>query len=173
MIRSLDADVELALCNCTDGCVGLHRLRTHVGAAMFLPLILSWWWLAFFSFPTIQFASGLSLFVQLLVNFRITSLVYEASFSMMGIVSALRLMINIRKTFDSKKWATDNTQHGRSWKTWWIINVSAGETFMGTGGGIATKESLVCNYKICRMTCSKWAYMEKGSSFGRWKRISD
>lgn len=41
MIRSLDADVELALCNCTDGCVGLHRLRTHVGAAMFLPLILS------------------------------------------------------------------------------------------------------------------------------------
>lgn len=56
-----------------------------------------------FSFPTIKFASGLSLFVQLLVNFRITSLVYEASFSMTGIVSALRLMINIRKTFDSKK----------------------------------------------------------------------
>lgn len=45
--------------------------------------------------------------------------------------------------------------------------------FYGNWGGIATKERLVCNYKICRMTCSKWAYMGKGSSFGRWKRISD
>lgn len=38
---------------CIDGCVGLHRLCTHVGAAIFFyePLNLSQRWLAFFSSP--------------------------------------------------------------------------------------------------------------------------